>query len=96
MSEETIGIIIAAIALIGLLYFVRKREMGAQSPQGSTPPIAGTLAAAANPAEFVDGPSYFIANQPWYFAPPVGNIMPAAAASRTTATNPEDNSCGCY
>jgi hypothetical protein len=92
MNEETIGVIIAAIALGAFLWFTRKSmntDTGA-----SAPPVADTLAAAVSPGNFAEGPSYFISNQPWYFGPPIGNIMPAQTASRTVATN-EDGGCGC-
>ena len=101
MSEENVGVFLAGLAFVIFLWFVRKRTMETQQPIGSTEPIAGTLAAAASPADFIDGPSYFIANQPYYFAPPVGNMMPTSVASNTIATNAavatteDGGGCGC-
>lgn len=94
MTEENIGVLLAGLALLVFLYFTRRNSSQQAQPIGSTPPIAGTLAAAAPPSDFEQGPSYFIANQPYYFAPPVANMMPTAVASNTIATN-EDGGCGC-
>lgn len=98
MSEETIGAIIAVVVLGVLLWFTRNRKP-APATVGSMPPTALALSGAADASDFETGPSYFIASQPWYFAPPVGNMMPQAIASNTIATNTDDGSvagCGCH
>lgn len=95
MSEETIGVLIAAMALVAFLFFARRRPDTINATAGTTPPVANTLGAAIDPDQFDSGPSYFIANQPYYFAPPVGNIMPPATASNTIVTNVDDGGCGC-
>lgn len=95
MSEETFGVILTIVALAALVWFVNRRGAEDQSQNGTTRPIAGSLSEAANPDDFQQGPSYFVAYQPYYFAPPVGNIMPQMAASRTIATNIDNGGCGC-
>jgi hypothetical protein len=97
MSEETIGAIIAVVFLGVFLWFTRNRTP-APMTGGSTPAAALALSAAVAPSDFETGPSYFIASQPYYFAPPVGNMMPQAVASNTISTNADDGSiggCGC-
>jgi hypothetical protein len=93
MNEETIGVIIAALALGAFVWFTRGSRNA--PPIGSNPPVADALASVAPPSDFNAGPSYFISNQPWWFGPPIGNIMPAQAASRTIATNEDQSGCGC-
>lgn len=95
MNEETIGILLAGIALAAFLYLTRNR---ASSQATTASPSVESLAQVFTSSEVSQGPSYFIANQPYYFAPPVGNIMPPATASNTTATNiamNDDGGCGC-
>lgn len=94
MDEETIGVILAATALVGLLVYARFRPTAPTVPVGSTQPVPTTLAQAVDPSQLDSGPSYFIANQPYYFAPPIGNMMPQAVSSNTIATN-DDGGCGC-
>jgi hypothetical protein len=96
MSEETIGVLIAVAALGAFFYFTSGSSE--TPPIGSTPPVGDALSAAVNPAEFNAGPAWFIANQPYYFAPPVGNMMPPATASNTINTNDDGGvsvGCGC-
>src|SRR5882762_7460488 len=96
--DEIVGVGIL-VAILGLLLWISRRQPDiAPTTAGSTPPIADNLSAAVDPEDLSSGPSYFIANQPYYFAPPVGNMMPVAAASRTIPTNPDidqSNACGC-
>lgn len=94
MNEETIGVLLAGAALLAFLWYTRGNSTTQAIPQGSTVPTASSLAAAVSPSDFDSGPTYFIANQPYYFAPPVANMMQQATASNTIATN-EDGGCGC-
>lgn len=97
--DEIVGVSILVLVLGALLWLARRHPAIAPTTAGSTPPIADNLSNAVDPEDLSAGPSYFIANQPYYFAPPVGNMMPIGAASRTIATNTIDpdqsSACGC-
>jgi len=96
--DEIVGVSIF-VAILGLLLWLSRRAPAiVPTTAGSTAPIADNLTSAVDPEDLSSGPSYFIANQPYYFAPPVGNMMPLAAASRTIVTNPDQDqssACGC-
>lgn len=96
MNEETIAIALAGIALAVFLFMTRNKAV--QTDHSVATPQTTDLSMVATSQDISQGPAYFIANQPYYFAPPVSSFMPPATASNTIATNQptaDDGGCGC-
>lgn len=94
MEPENIILATAVAAAIALILW------RAHSVNVANEPIAG--ATLNNPSELSDayeaqlsnGPSYYVASAPYYFAPPVSNVMPQSSAARTIPFT-DDGGCGC-
>lgn len=92
MQKETGFVLLATAALAAIIIWeIRKPNASASD---STPAPNST-----DPqAEYLNGPAYMVYNTPpWWFAPPVGNFLPAVASGTesqaATQTMSYDGTC---
>lgn len=94
MEPENIVLAASAALAVGLILW----RVYSIAPDNTV-----AVSSLANPSEIPDsyetalsaGPSYYVASAPYYFAPPVSNVMPQASASRTIPYGDGDAGCGC-
>lgn len=71
MQEDEIVMILALVALVAVCLYNHPAIP-------DTPPSRTVLGQDAG--DFTQGPAYLMANSPWLFAPPVGNVLPVTTA----------------
>lgn len=86
MSKDEKIILVVTALLIMVVIIWRKPIVAAIV--GETIPAADMVGVSQTPenTSLVKGPSYLMYNQPWAFAPPVGNFLPSITAGQGNQT----------
>lgn len=92
MEPENI-ILAAAVAVAIGLYLWRAHET--PSPNEDATLGAPSELPQSYEQQLSSGPAFYVAASPYYFAPPVSNVMPKGAASRTIPSGDVDGDAGC-
>lgn len=97
--DEKVFLGLALAALAAIVIFQRPQTVAAREYVDPIDRVGNSLTPRND--SVVKGPEYMTYNQPWFFAPPIGNFLPSITAGlgSQTVNQPTDfvdpNDCGC-